>query len=170
MRVRVFFLISIVLNVALAAAFLGWFVPKREAARFVRPINTGLVYSNGLRIVKTNVLVRPRLFNWQEVEAADYPTYIDNLRGIGMPEPTIRDIIIADVDQLFIRKRRELASQQDIEWWRSQPSADFQSNALARAFRSRKSAQSCLPACSAKIGNATVSISSLIPCPLPVPF
>ncbi|HMJ91140.1 MAG TPA: LysM domain-containing protein, partial [Candidatus Acidoferrum sp.] len=58
----------------------------------------------------------------------------ENLRSLGMPEATIRDIIIADVEQLFVKRRRELASQQDSEWWRSQPSQAHQSNQLAQAF------------------------------------
>jgi len=132
-RVRAILLISIVVNVALAAAFLGWFTrhPK-DPTQFVRPVNVAAVNSNSIRIIKTNVLVRPRLFTWEEVESADYPTYIQNLRGIGMPENTIRDIIIADVDQLFTRKRRELMASQDIEWWRAQPSASYESNVVAR--------------------------------------
>src|SRR5688572_14105529 len=93
-----------------------------------------MVNSNSIRILKTNVLVRPRLFSWQEVESADYATYIENLRGLGMPENTIRDIIIADVDQLFVRRRREAEVEQDMEWWRAQPSAAYQSNALSRVF------------------------------------
>jgi hypothetical protein len=36
-------------------------------------------------------------FHWSQIEAADYPTYIRNLRRIGCPEETIADIITADV-------------------------------------------------------------------------
>jgi hypothetical protein len=134
MRVRLILLISVVLNVALLGGFLYLKTSSKPAATFVRPVNVATVASNNIQILKTNVLIRPRLFNWNEVESADYAEYIRNLRGIGMPEATIRDVIIADVDQLFIRKRRELAAQQDTEWWRAQPSAAFQSNQLAQAF------------------------------------
>lgn len=134
MRVRIILLISIVLNVALAATLLS-FWPKRSNTSFVRPVNAAAVASNQpIRIVKTNLLVRPRVFTWQEVESGDYVTYVENLRALGMPEATIRDIIIADVDQVFARRRRELASQQDIEWWRAQPSQAYTTNQLAQAF------------------------------------
>ena len=53
----------------------------------------------------------PPPFAWSQVEAADYPTYISNLRAIHCPEQTIRDIIVADVESLFLRKRQELQTQ-----------------------------------------------------------
>jgi hypothetical protein len=40
-------------------------------------------------------------FHWRQLESTDYPTYIANLRAIGCPELTIRDIIIADVRAHF---------------------------------------------------------------------
>jgi hypothetical protein len=134
MRVRLLLLLSIVLNVALAAAFLGWFsVRPKNLAASSRPVVIPSPGTNVVRIIKTNVLVRPRTFTWQEVETPDYVAYVDNLRGLGMPETTVRDIIIADVDQIFARRRHEEAATQDIEWWRSEPSDAYQSNALARA-------------------------------------
>jgi len=54
---------------------------------------------------RTNIVLRRQFFSWQEVESADYPTYIANLRYIGCPEQTIRDIIIADINALYARKR-----------------------------------------------------------------
>ena len=38
---------------------------------------------------------------WAQLESEDYQTYIARLRGIGCPEQTIRDIIIADLDKLL---------------------------------------------------------------------
>src|SRR6185436_10607243 len=40
-------------------------------------------------------------FHWGMVEADDYKEFIENLRGIGCPEETIKDIIIADVNKLY---------------------------------------------------------------------
>ena len=50
--------------------------------------------------------VRP--FRWSQLESTDYRTYIANLRGIGCPEQTIRDIITADVDSVFAQQREQL--------------------------------------------------------------
>lgn len=54
--------------------------------------------------------VASRGFDWrQQVESAEYPTYIANLRAIHCPEQTVRDIIKADVAGLFAQKRRQLS-------------------------------------------------------------
>jgi hypothetical protein len=44
--------------------------------------------------------------NWRQVESSDYREYIANLRAMGCPEQTIRDIIIADVEALFRERHR----------------------------------------------------------------
>ena len=54
----------------------------------------------GPRIVKTNI-VEASHFHWSQLEADDYRTYIERLRSIGVPEQTIRDLVIADIDKLF---------------------------------------------------------------------
>jgi len=47
-------------------------------------------------------------FRWSQIESSDYRAYISNLRGIGCPEQTIRDLISADVDSLYAPRRRPL--------------------------------------------------------------
>ncbi len=47
-------------------------------------------------------------FNWRQVESADYKTYIAKMRAIGVPDQTIRDIIIADVTQAYESRRASL--------------------------------------------------------------
>ncbi len=47
-------------------------------------------------------------FHWRNVETTNYSEYIANLRAIGCPEQTIRDIVIADVNKLFAVRRAEL--------------------------------------------------------------
>jgi hypothetical protein len=79
--------------------------------------------------VRTNVVVRRQLFTWSEVESSDYPTYIANLRGIGCPEPTIRDIIVADVNELYDQKFATEVVTADQQWWRSNPDPEVQREA-----------------------------------------
>ncbi len=132
MRVRILFLFSLVLNAVLGVALVTWVASRpKDLPRAARPIE---VTSNTrpISIVKTNVMVRPRSFSWQEVESPDYAVYVANLRAIGMPATTIRDIIVADVEQLFSKRHRDEALKQDIEWWRATPSYEAHSNALAR--------------------------------------
>ncbi len=44
-------------------------------------------------------------FNWREVESSDYRKYIANLRAIGCPESTIKDIILTDIMKLYAARR-----------------------------------------------------------------
>lgn len=53
-------------------------------------------------------------FSWATVESADYRTYIANLRAIGCPPETIRDLIVADVHGLYAGQRREI--RQSGQW------------------------------------------------------
>ena len=57
-------------------------------------------------------IAEARPFHWAQIEAADYRTYIGNLRGIGCPEQTIRDIIIADVHSLYAPRIARLEQRQ----------------------------------------------------------
>src|SRR5216117_3816516 len=62
-------------------------------------------------------MIKP--FNWESVEATDYKQYIANLRSVGCPEETIRDIITADVNKLYESKRKELAGpKKKFEFWK----------------------------------------------------
>ena len=50
----------------------------------------------------------PLEFRWSQIESSDYRIYIANLRRVGCPERTVRDIIKADVESLYTARRREL--------------------------------------------------------------
>ena len=60
-------------------------------------------------------------FDWRLVESEDYKKYIANLRAIGCPEETIRDIIVADVNKLFESRKQALksATQKKFEYWKA---------------------------------------------------
>ncbi len=60
-----------------------------------------------------------KVFDWRTVESTDYRAYIANLRAIGCPEETIRDIILADVNKLFAsRGRAQRAGTNRFEYWK----------------------------------------------------
>ncbi len=40
---------------------------------------------------------RPATFHWNQLESEEYPAFIANLRAIGCPEQTIRDIISGEL-------------------------------------------------------------------------
>jgi hypothetical protein len=103
---------SILLNIALLSGFLFLIAAGRKThsaaaqpARFDEappavepPVPSTTIPAKG----------DERPFNWSQVESRDYPTYIANLRSIGCPEQTIRDIITADVDSQYAARREPL--------------------------------------------------------------
>jgi len=115
MRWRVLFFLSLGVNLALGVA---WFVSARHPGSAPA---TAEAPDTTPGVIRTNVVVRRQFFSWREVESADYPTYIANLRDIGCPEQTIRDIIIADVNGLYARKLATEVTTPEQQWWRSKP-------------------------------------------------
>src|SRR5205814_9300236 len=42
---------------------------------------------------------------WEQVESEEYLKYIESLRAVGCPEEKVRYIILADINELFAKKR-----------------------------------------------------------------
>jgi hypothetical protein len=118
MRGRVWLSLSVAVNLLLAV--LLWQRLSSEAhPPAVPPSHPDTQQTQ--TVVRTNTVVRQQNFVWADIESDDYPDYIRNLRWIGCPETTIRDIIVADVNQLFLRRHAtEIVSPQQ-QWWRSEP-------------------------------------------------
>ena len=132
MRQRILLLISVVLNLIFLAVLL---FGLRD---FLGTTNSTAVpdidsVSNSNR-TKTNVVVRRQNFTWEEVESDNYVTYIKNLRDIGCPDSTIRDIIVADVDELYVHRRMTEVVSADHQWWTSEPDL----NAIQKAAEKLK--------------------------------
>src|SRR4029078_4829838 len=51
------------------------------------------------------IVYKTNQFRWNQIESADYREYIKNLRSVGCPEATIRDIIITDIMRLYAARR-----------------------------------------------------------------
>lgn len=63
------------------------------------------------------VVVMSEPFDWAQLESADYHDYLANLRAIGCPEPTVGDIIIADVNDLFTLRVKALVDEVSGRFW-----------------------------------------------------
>jgi hypothetical protein len=55
--------------------------------------------------------------DWRMVESPDYVHYIANIRAIGVPWDTIKDIIFADVNALYAQKTQALRPSQSSQFW-----------------------------------------------------
>ena len=56
-------------------------------------------------------------FHWSEVESTDYRQYIAHLRALGIPEQVVRDIIVADVNQIYTKRAREIWQPPANKYW-----------------------------------------------------
>jgi hypothetical protein len=89
-------LASLVANTIFAVLWVG--VDRRPTVYRLVPAGGTVPYTNVLRPIRTNLVVQPHLLSWRDIESEDYLAYIRNLRAIGCPEATVRDIIVADVN------------------------------------------------------------------------
>jgi hypothetical protein len=119
MRGRAVLWFSLGINVALAATLWRVLSLPDPVTPAPAPAESDGVAPPGL--VRTNVVVRRENFVWSHIESEDYPTYIANLRAIGCPESTIRDIIVAEVTQHFARRRATEVITGAQQWWRFEP-------------------------------------------------
>jgi hypothetical protein len=123
MRWRVLLTASLAANLLLAA---GWLSISHSRTSVSAPEMASPPQ------IKTNVVIRKQFFTWQQLESEDYQQYVSNLREIGCPEQTVRDIIIADVNALYARKRAMEVVSSGVQWWRSTPDSAVVQLAAAR--------------------------------------
>ena len=86
--------------------------------------NTASAASSSVQSVTAPLLKArgARPFDWRDVESPDYRRYIENLRAVGCPEDKVRQIVLADINELFDRRRLQIAIESDTAWWRESPS------------------------------------------------
>src|SRR6185436_12502361 len=123
-KTRAILTCSLILNVILlgiAASLWRAKTPDRTTTDTTSSPQTALAKTRVLQ--KTNTLVKSTTdvvtVDWRMVESENYKQYIANLRSIGCPEETIRDIIIADVNKLFESRGKQLfPATNKFEYWK----------------------------------------------------
>jgi hypothetical protein len=70
-------------------------------------------------VTQTNFLPQqsPTPFDWSQIESEDFLIYAENLRGVGCPEETVRDILTAEINDLFVRRRQDLFRPFQSQFW-----------------------------------------------------
>lgn len=89
--------LSLVLNGVLVGALLL----NREPEASREP-------SSPLRVPESMDEPAHAAFQWQQIEADDFPTFIDNLRRIGCPDSTIQGIVKDELAQVYAARRAEV--------------------------------------------------------------
>ena len=121
MKLQRLLLISIVANlVCLAGLF--WFLSDRKVPAGpsqAAPVAAASAPSQAAPVERVVREVEP--FHWSQVEAADYQTYVENLRRIGCPEETIRDLVKQDLDKLYDQRKADILSKSPArkDYWKT---------------------------------------------------
>ncbi len=124
MNSKCFLMGSLVANVILAAAVAYVFKQLPDApelAGFTVITNSAAPHrvQAAPTVVEGGTVTNAATFDWRRVESSDYRQYIANLRAVGCPEETIRDIIVADVKKLFTaRAKAERGTTNQFQYWK----------------------------------------------------
>ena len=120
---------SLMLNLVLAATVMWLTRSKSAGSADAQPASappTATKAESATPEAAAPLVAPTQSFDWRMVESEDYKKYIANLRGIECPEPTIRAIIIADVDKLYAPRMASLRTAiqairysptQTNKWW-----------------------------------------------------
>lgn len=113
--------LSLGLNLLLAAAlaFAAW--PRATSGR--PPAALAHLTNRPLRVTEITHEPAPMVvevtpaFHWRELESTDFRVYMANLRAIGCPEDTVRDLLVAEVKDLFDRRLAAIVARLDPRLW-----------------------------------------------------
>ena len=113
---------SLGLNVLLLAMFFYRAFEKPQHAAFLSEITNRTIRviperSTVAESGSTGHLEVIQSFHWSQLESEDYRVYAANLRALACPEATVRDIIIADVSELYYRRVNELVGPVQTRFW-----------------------------------------------------
>jgi hypothetical protein len=114
--------VSLLINVGLVAYAVKSISPKpNENVRAAKLSSNSEKNSEAAATNSANTIVETNLpplkFTWAEVESPDYKVYVANLRAIGCPEKTIRDIISAELEDWFLKERKTLLDPLLANFW-----------------------------------------------------
>ena len=97
--------ISLVLNLILLGTLLIWVTSARKPNLPPTPV-APLETVTAPAAVPTE---KAELWHWNQlVNPNDYHVFVNNLRSIGCPEPTLHDIVAGDANRAFAFKRHQL--------------------------------------------------------------
>jgi hypothetical protein len=125
MSARSILILSLGLNLILAAWVVGkarrtaasssaHLTQAESAASAAKSLSVWRVKRTNVIEVTTNRVDAPG-FHWSQIETNDYDVFVANLRGVGCPEKTIRNLILADVEELYAGRLAD-AEEPELFW------------------------------------------------------
>ena len=117
MKIRLVIWLSLTLNLALAAGICR--LPKSPAAPV--PVATAAhptaVASLPSPSPADGSAPQETPFRWSQAASENLKIYRDNLRAIGCPEPTLREIIHSEINERFGARRRSILAAFQNQFW-----------------------------------------------------
>ncbi len=97
----------------------------RQAARSAAPRTSSLP-------PREVVVYRTNQFRWNQIESSDYRQYIANLRSVGCPESTIKDLILTDIMKLYAAQRGKFSDNgREFRYWETNEKRALNARQLA---------------------------------------
>ena len=101
--------ISICLNAGLLAGLIFVLMNQQKAKPARSPSISAEIQPPAQTLETPASVTIAKKFRWSQLESTnDYRIYVDNLRAIGCPEPTLLDIVTGDAERGFSFERSEL--------------------------------------------------------------
>ena len=98
---------------------------QQSPTQLVTPVSVaasaGVGQASAQEIPVERIVREVEAFHWSQIEADDYQTYVENLRRIGCPEETIRDLVKQDLDKLYDQRKADILSKAPArkEFWKT---------------------------------------------------
>lgn len=117
--------LTLALSLALTGALLGMNFalhrirlasPAAEAERKLT-VTTKRLVRNLPPPATVATTTNPPPFHWSALESPDYSVYAANLRVVGCPERTLRDILLPDLEKLYDERKAALADGPEDRFW-----------------------------------------------------
>jgi hypothetical protein len=119
MKLRFILCVSVALNLALVAGLASRRQPGPASPRIQTAVPPAVVGNISVETSSAQNDSQPARaeFHWNQVMSADLKRYRDNLLGIGCPRPTVRDIIMGEIDESFGQRRQSLLTDVQNRFW-----------------------------------------------------
>lgn len=114
MMTRALITLSVALNFAMMAVFF-WPANKNSTHALI-PSSAAPVFSAEQKIADASV-TNDLPFSWDQVAADDLNVYRDNLRDVGCPETTVRQIMRAVINHIYGGKRQAVLASFENRYW-----------------------------------------------------
>ncbi len=118
-------MISILANLVCFVGLFWLSTDRQSSTEPSQPVPAGEPVSSGQALGQTappeRIVREVERFHWRQIEDEDFKKYIQNLRDIGCPEETIRNLVKQDLDKYYDQRKADILSKSPArkEFWKS---------------------------------------------------